>query len=104
MTKRKPTRGQCDVCGCAVVVPGDDEAVGQAMLAAGVDTMEVNGHVFEWFGDQADPSLRSVRCPQHGGRGWQGFQRPAIAHDVVVTAEFGQQFHDKWAGGRHRAR
>ena len=73
MTRRKPQRGVCGVCGCAVVAPSSVEL----WSAVGVINGRVhgerrfpsdgwaNGHEFADNGD-----LIQVLCPAHGGLGF----------------------------------
>jgi hypothetical protein len=62
VSRRKPQRGCCGVCGCPVEAPSLRE-VRDAPDWCG-QPVWLSGHQYD--GDR----LLSVRCPQHGGRGW----------------------------------
>lgn len=73
MSRRKPQRGVCGVCGCAVVAPSDTDVIlAQSERALGgswdkpIDESGwANGHEFDDAG-----KLIKVRCQKHGGLGF----------------------------------
>ncbi len=83
MSKHKPQRGHCGVCGCAVVAPSDtDVIIAQSERALGgswdkpiIESGWANGHEFDDAG-----KLVQVRCPKHGGKGFP----PAPVTDATV--------------------
>lgn len=78
---RKPQRGVCGVCGCAVVAPSFEQrsALAHKMgCSLGRDALSgwANGHEVDMHG-----KLLKVRCPQHGGH---GFPVVLPTHDATV--------------------
>lgn len=80
--KRKPQRGACGVCGCAVVAPSAiDAAIASGEVNGGAwdkpisESGWANGHEFD-----DDGKLLKVRCPKHGGKGFP----PSPVTDATV--------------------
>lgn len=75
---RKPQRGVCGVCGCAVVQPSAIEAAtatgenyGGAWNKPIAESGWANGHEFDDVG-----KLVQVRCERHGGKGFPPREGP----------------------------
>jgi hypothetical protein len=85
VSRRKPQRGCCGVCGCAVVAPSEVEsaiAIGEVQTGGTwdrpiIETGWARGHQYDDAG-----RLVQVRCRQHGGLGWA--VEPVVATDATV--------------------
>lgn len=73
MKPRKPSRGVCGECGCAVVAPSElDRRIASGELRYGgcwdrpiIESGWAHGHEFDGNG-----KLLKVRCQKHGGLGF----------------------------------